>query len=435
MPTPLASPRGLRARACAGFLAHAAVLGMAAPLAAQDALAPGFEETQSQPLPAAFASYHTLSNGDRVTFDGLSIDLYDGDNNFIRHLGSVPSFVFSSFVEADPSETFALVGESSYGDVFKVQLDGSGMTTLCNLPFNYDAVFASANRALISAATCGFCGFNDIVRVNTSTGAQVLEATVPGASGPVAITPEGDIYYATVSDQFPAPPGSTDIVYWTRAQLSGAGVLGLGDATVFHAGLDGAASLARDPEFGSFFLAESVFNVSNRVLELDPAGNLVEAVVTSPDFLSNLELRRGAGPGHFHHFQPADGVFLHYNNGQIVTVRPRRPLGEIQANGPVVTFRVSDALPNSAMLVLWGSQASWDPNESSYGLFGGFLFHTGLPLSEIRRMPFLTPIDADGVGEFSYYDPGHLGGTLVFQGLMLDGGGTVPIASSSAAPN
>ena len=228
------------------FSTGALALALVSSAPAQDALAPGFALTGTQPLPAPFAAYHTLSNGNRIAFDGVSIDLYDGANNYLMNLGLLPGFVFASFVEADPSETFALVGESSNGDIFKVFIDGSGMSTLTTLDFNYDAVFDSPSSALVSASTCGFgCG-NDIVRVHTTTGATTPVAEVPGSAGPVAMQSDGSLLYATISDSFPAPPGSTDIVSWTAAQLRSGTTLDLGDATLFHGGLDGAASLAVD---------------------------------------------------------------------------------------------------------------------------------------------------------------------------------------------
>ena len=100
-----------------------------------------------------------------------------------------------------------------------------------------------------------------------------------------------------------------------------------------------------------------------------------------------------------------------------------------------MTFRVSQALPDSAMLVLWGPQSSYDPNESAYGMFPGFLFQTGMPLASIRRLPFFSAVGPDGVGEFTYFDPGHLAGTLVFQALLLNGTGSGFIGSSEAVLN
>ncbi|MDP6540231.1 MAG: hypothetical protein QF903_09810 [Planctomycetota bacterium] len=422
--------RALASLAAATFLSTA-------PGAAQDTVAPGFAVTGSQPVPASFAAYHTLNNGDRVTFDGVSIDLYDEAGGFLMNLGALPGFVFTSFVESDPSETYALVGESTFGDIYKVMLDGSGLSAVANIPFHYDAVFEGADSALISASPC-LCGTNEIYRLDLTGGAPQPIISVPGASGPVALSNDGDLYYATASAQFPAPPGSTDIVFWTADQLASGSTLTLGDATVFHSGLDGGAALAVDPVYGSLVLAEAVFGSQSRLLEFAPDGDLVGSSVTSSNYLSNVELRATGTTGHFHAWQPDSGVTLHYNDldaGLIVDVRSHRPRAELVANGSAVTFRVTEALPNSAMLVLWGPQGAYDPDETSYGMFPGFLFHTGLPLASIRRLPFLSAVDGAGVGEFTYFDPGHLAGTLVFQALLLDGSGSGFVGSSRAVLN
>ena len=89
---------------------------------AQDLIAEGFAQTGSQPNPVAFSQYATLSTGDRVVFDGLAIELYDGNGQLLANLGTLPTFVYASFVELDPTESYALVGESSNGDIFKVPL-------------------------------------------------------------------------------------------------------------------------------------------------------------------------------------------------------------------------------------------------------------------------------------------------------------------------
>lgn len=401
---------------------------------AQDTIAAGFAATTAQPVPVPFAAYATRTNGERVVFDGQSIDLYDADNQLLLHLGDVPGFVFASFVALDPTDSYALVGENSTGDIFRVELDGSGMTTVANLPFNFDCVFEDAAHALVSAATCGFgCG-NDIARVEAVGGGSAFVANVPGPSGPLAMHPDGRLFYATQSDMFPAPPGSTDIVSWTPAQLASGNLLGLGDAALFRAGLDGGASMAIDPVFGNVFVAESIFGATSEILEFDGNGALVGAVVSSLDYLGSLELLEGPGTGHFHAWQPGDGVFLHYGNGTDVrTVRPRRPRGQILQFGPVVEFRVTGAVPNGAFLLMWGAQSTYDPNESAHGIFNDFLFVTGMPLNGIRRQPFLFPTDANGASSFTFFDPGGLAGTLVFQGLITDISGTEFLGTTTAA--
>lgn len=402
---------------------------------AQDTIGDGFAQVSSVPIPAAFASYATLSSGEQVVFDGLSIDLYDAAGGYLLNLATLSNFAFNSFVAIDPSETFAICGESSNHDLFKVALDGSSFTTLANVVYNYDAEFEDANHLIVSATTCGFgCG-NDLVRVNTDTGATTTVATVSGASGPIAIADNGDLYYATSSDSFPAPPGSTSILRWTSAQVSAGTLLSELDATIISAGLDGAASLGIDPAYGNLFLAESIFGATSRIYEFDKqTGAKVDTIVESANFLSTIEFGEHGGNGHVHAYQPATGSFLRYNNGEVVTVEPVRPQSSISYNGNQVTFQVTGAKPNSAFLVTWGPSSSYSPIETSYQLSFSFAFHTGIPLGQLRRTPWYTPTDANGTGSFTYFDFQNLGGTLVFQALCTDESGTF-IGSSEAAAN
>lgn len=418
-------------RHAGGLLAATLILSTAT---AQDLIGYGFAETASQPTPVAFASYDTLPSGDRIVFDGLSIDRYDGNGAFVQNLATLPAFVFNSFVEADPSSTFAIVGESSNGDIFRVALNGSGYSTIANLNFNYDGVFEDPGHILISAATCGFgCG-NDLVRVDTTTGQMTFLANVDGPSGPVALDAQGALYYATVDTNIAS---NTQIISWSQAQLNSGSLLDESDATVLHAGLEAAASLAIDPEFGNVFLAESVFGGTSRVLEFDVSnGNLVDVVVESANYLTNLELMQGASIGHFHEYQPEDGVFLHYNNGDIITVRPQRPSATFNQVGNVATISITGAEPDGAMLMLFADQNFYDPNYITTILGNsGYQFHAAATVNRLRRSgPLLIPIDSNGDGSFSYFDSGNLAGTLVFQALITNTNGGF-IGSSTAVLN
>lgn len=412
-----------------------ALAGLAPTASAQDLIGDGFAQTSTQVLPAAFASYATLSSGERVVFDGLSFDLYDAGGGFLLNLGTLPNFVFNSFVEVDPSETFAVCGESSNGDLFKVALDGTGFTTLANLNFNFAADFEDATNLVVSAATCGFgCG-NDLVRVDTSTGATTFFANVAGASGPVAVADNGDVYYGSVSGAFPAPPGSANLLRWTAAQVHGGLLLTELDAVTVSAAFDGAASMDIDPAFGNVFLAESIFGGTSRIYEVDPiTGDRVDVVVESTNYLSTLEFGDKGGNGHCHAYQPDTGTYLIYSNGDVATVEPQRPQSSITYLGNVVNFDITGAKPNSGVLVTWGPSSTWGPTETSYALSFDFLYHTGIPLGQVRRFPWYLPTDANGDATFSYFDFQNLAGTLVFQALISDENGKL-IGSSAAAFN
>jgi len=430
----LLSARVMRVTAA---LAASSLLALSA--SAQTTVGDGFAQTGLQSTPVFFGSYETLPNGNRVVFDGLSFDLYDSNNGFLLNLGSLPGFVFNSFIEVDPTQTFAIIGESSNGDLFKVQLDGSGFTTLANLNFNFDGVFESPNSILVSAATCGFgCG-NDVHRVDTNTGATTLLANVTGPSGPVAMADNGDLYYGLVDL---VTPDNDSVVLWTEAQLNGGALLSQADATTVFGGLAGISSMDVDPVFGNLFLAESVFGGTSRILEVDPAGTLVDVVVESTLWLSNIELMQDSGDGHFHRYQPSDGVYLHHSAGDfstiddVATVRAQQPTTSFAQVGPAATVSISGGEPGGAALVLFTQNAFYDPSLIT-SMLGGtdFQFHAAAPLNRLRRSgPLLLPLDANGAADFHFFDPGNLAGTLAFQALITDSAGR-PIGGSTAVQN
>ena len=85
------------------------------------------------------------------------------------------------------------------------------------------------------------------------------------------------------------------------------------------------------------------------------------------------------------------------------------------------------------MLLTYGNSNAHQGVETSYQLSFDFLYHTGLPISQTRRVgQFLIPCDSDGTAIFPFWDGGNLGGTLVLQGVITDQGGGF-IGSSEAA--
>jgi len=389
----------------------------------QELVGDGFRRAAATPIPVPFSAYATLSSGSRVFFDGTSIDLYDGQGTWLQNLDTLPSYVYASFVVIDPTETFAVVGESSNMDVFRVPLDGSGKSLLANLVFNYDAAFEDASH-VIGSQSIGWGNPNNLVRLNVDTGATQLVASVDGPSGPVAVDAGGTLYYGTVSPIFPAPPGSSSVITWTSAQTHGGTILTESDAAVLHAGLDAAASLEIDPVYGNVFLAESVYGSTSRILELDrSSGDVVDVIAQGRSFLTRLELVRGSDVGHFHAYQPADGVFLHYDDGtDVVTIRPRRPSAELfaQPYNNSVTLRVKHGKPFGTMLVSWCPQSVYGSPETAHDLGLGFLYDTGMPLAQIPRLASEIPLDSRGNGHFTYFDSGSLAGTLAFQAIIND---------------
>ncbi len=415
-------------------LAGALLLSLTATSFADELIGDGLKRTGTAPIPVLYSPYATLSDGNRVFFDGASIDLYDAQGNWLKNIDTFATPVWTSFLILDPTETYALVGEVSNMDIFKVPLDGSGKSFLTTLNFSYDAVFEDASHVIVSQSI-GWGNPNNLVRVDVDTGATELVATLDGPSGPVAIDADGTLYYGTVSPIFPAPPESSSIITWTSVQTHGTLPLTESHATVFRDKLDAAASLEIDPVYGNVFLAESVYGSTSRILELDgSSGELVDTIAQGPDFLTRIELMRGNDVGHFHAYQPADGVFMHYDNGtEVVTVRSRRPSAELVAQpySNSVTLRVKHGKPFGTMLVSWCPQSVYNPNETSHDFGFGFLYHTGMPLSQIQRLEFEIPLDSKGNGRFTYFDSGSLAGTLAFQAMINDSLGQLVAGSET----
>ena len=116
-----------------------------------DAAAPGFQLGASPRAVGLFDAYATLASGERVSFDGLNVDLVSEDGTVHSPIASFTSFVFPSFVVIDPSETFALVAESSTGGIYRVDLSSGSLNFVVDIDFAYDLVFGGPDDVLVSA--------------------------------------------------------------------------------------------------------------------------------------------------------------------------------------------------------------------------------------------------------------------------------------------
>lgn len=405
------------------YLVAALLASLPSLAGAQETIAPGFAVVNSAPPAVAFASSDTLSDGSRVYFDGLSVDLYGPTGTFVLNLGSTPAFVFTAFVEVDPSETFAIVAESSSGVVYKAMLDGSGMAPISTIQFGYDGVFEGANELLVSATHFGTG--NDILRLDTTTGALTSVAVVPGWSGPLDLAPNGDLIYGESS----ATGGR--ILRFEASELTGSLPLSELDADVLTDGLDGAASLAVDPVFGNIFVTSNVWAVSGLLLELDGDGNLVDTIAEGTDWLTGLQFVQVAGPGHFHRYQPT-GLQLQYSNStDDVTLAPQQPILAHEHFGNFSTIHVTGAAPNAGALILFGNQSNLVAPYADQLAFD-FLFHTDLEFAKIRRLGLRIPTDSNGEAYFSYFNPGgQTLGQRWFQLLITDSNNLFIGASNS----
>lgn len=412
-----------------------------APALAQtpDIVASGFRRLAPTTPVGVFDAYATLSNGDRIVFDGTNVDRYAADGTHLVHLGTLSAPVFASLVVLAPDESFALVGESSNGLLYTVDLGNGGFLPAGDLDFNYDAVFEDATHAIVSASSCVFCGFSDIYRLDVTTGNATLLATVSGPSGPLALASDGTLYYGRQPTVFPPPPGSFDVVTYTAAQLASGVVLGDLDAQRFASALDGASSMEFDPVYGHLLVSETPFTGNARVSAFDRHGARFGTVVESTGAISNLELFAGAGSASFQAYQPENVTLLYRSTdytaftSTIASIVPQRPIANLSGPGTTgpgrVTFTVTGAVPGASYLVLLGPRAQYNPNEFTSDT-GVFLFHTGMNV--VRRTGLIVPTDLNGTGSFQFFNPGTLQGTRVFQAVIRNAS-NVYVGTSTAA--
>jgi hypothetical protein len=420
-------------------------------LVAALAAAPGLADTPRDgfalanlPYPG-LAATATLPGGDLIAFDGLTVAHHAADGGWLADLATFPGFVFPSFVELAPDASFVVVGESSYGDLFVVDLAQGGLTLVANLPFNYDAVFETPDDLLVSAAVCGFgCG-NDVARVSLSTGAVTTLAQLPGSSGPLALDAAGNLYYGTVSSLFPPPVGASDVLRFSAAQLTGTPVLTDADAMLFATGFDGASSLAYDPVLGQLYLAETSFGTGqNRVLIVNGSPAQSTVVVDGVPFetIGNLEFDGGDGVAQFTGYQPATGGTLRYSTtdffsrwerNQVVTARPRLDLSGAGAAGAgSFTVDLTDAPPAGTGFLFFALTSSVLP-ETALTVPGSPPLFTGLPASGLFVLPGAQAIAGDGTWQQAFVNDGSLTGLLTFQFLVYEAGATNPISTSETA--
>ena len=406
---------------------------------AQGSIQSGFQHTGDIANPAPWSTYVTLEDGSRVHFDGASVTHFANDGSFLSTLYSFPGFLFYGAIAADPAGDSVLIGESTSGDIFRVELDGSGATLLANLPNNYSAAYESPGVVVISAAICGWSCGNDLVRVNTQTGVTTTLAHVSGPSGPVAFDADGNLLYGPAVDAFPAPAGSGALWRFDARLLGNGTLLGDANATVLCTGIDPVSSIAVDPLMEDLVVTTNLFDASyaviaDSILLIRPDGELKDVVASGlGTYRSHVELRAYGGIGHFRAYQPAGVILTSMANDTIHSVEPARPGASIVNNGGnSYAFQVSGAEPNGAMLVTFGNSADHMGFETSYQLGFDFLFHTGLPINRIRRIgQFFMPCDASGSASFPFWDGGNLAGTLVFQAVITDENGGF-IGSSKA---
>jgi hypothetical protein len=278
----------------------------------------GYSAGATTPLPATAG---------QVLSTALGLVWFDGTNLMLQTPGlppqsrlTFPASTFGSFTIAIDA-THVLFGEGSTNGVWRVPLTGAGVPQqLATLTLNYDAALLDAGRAVVSAKTGGFAAAeNDLVALDLTTGQTHVFARFFGASGPVAVASNGDVYYATASNAWPPTAGTVSILRLPRAKVDHAILTGtlVADAemTMIATGLDAAGDLEFDDDGDLFFTdwfqskIGQVHGALTNTPQLRPALADYAAAAGSATTLQFVAATP-ATPFVFEPFQPTGGVLL-----------------------------------------------------------------------------------------------------------------------------
>ena len=224
--------------------------------------------TSAQTLPDGYASDTTaLPTGANsivvipegtVWFDGTALVL-GRPGHAPQTLLQFPTSRFGAFTRVVRDGTALLFGESSFGELWLVPLDGTPPHLVVTLNLPYDAASLGPHRVIVSAKTGGFsASSNDLIAIDLQTNTTVNIASLPGASGPLLLTRQGDLLYATAAAAFPPPAGSVEILQFSAAQwarpLTGGSILTGREAHTLFQGIDAASHMALDVDDDLLFI-------------------------------------------------------------------------------------------------------------------------------------------------------------------------------------
>jgi len=195
--------------------------------------------------------FDVLSNGNFIVFEGQ--DIYEitpyGTRVSATPIYSFESTVWGSFVRVDENSGRIYFGESGNGTIKSIALDGSDLQEVATVPFNYDFVLGpEGNKYVVSGSSVYLLGENGPD--------EILRA--PGASGPVAVDVDGNLYYGTASSVW-GTIGGQCIVKFSAEQVAGAvgdGVLSVEDGIKLQDDIDGPSSFAIDSS--SLYYTQSI---------------------------------------------------------------------------------------------------------------------------------------------------------------------------------
>ena len=417
------------------------VAGLLATLPAQN-LSEGYRSTV-RGLPVGAGSVGVVGGGSLVYFDGTQLLLDDGGST--RVLLSFPGSVFGSFsVQVTPTEL--LFAESSTGGVWLVPFAGAGAPTkLATINFAYSAAAFDQEWAIVSAKTGGFgAADNDVVAVHLRTGQVDDIALLPGASGPVVVDGDQNLYYATASNSYPPPVGGVDVLRFSKSAIEsafGAAVLTVADATIAYSGLDAAGSMTMDADDDLFV----VDWVNSQIVELSDVNGGVGGTSVLADY-SGVSFAAGSvqfvtaptGPraAQFEPFQPqgAGDLVVHESSyGSLSQVRyalPARPRTTVTPD-PIPAGRfsvVTTGGPSHGRGVLALGARSDAERPVVLGGFEQTLFWGLAARSSLVVLP--ADFDASGQASVDLVNPGF-GVTLTVGAQALFVGATAAVLGSA----
>lgn len=408
-----------------------------------DGAAPGFATEPLAFAPPAFNATFTLNaSGETIIFDGITVERIAADGTMLQLYGTLPAPTFPSFVVLSDDQQYGLIGESSNGEIYSIDLKLGTLTLLGTLDFNYDAVIDRDGFAYISAAGTVPFGSNGLYRIDLAgVGTFELIAQVPGFSGPVAVEANGDVLLGLADSP-------NRIVRYNSAQLSGGVVLSELDGQAVSTDWNGLAFITVDFETGNVLVAEHdyvTFTDPAKIHIVDGDKASSKAIYEAQAGLSISRLQffgDEVSPAIFSAFQPERGGTLLFSMTDFAAfterrvIRPKRPsivfAGDGATGAGAGELVCINAYPNADIVIAFAFSTGDSPHEIPVIVEGLPLFWT-LKIPTQDLVPSLISCDANGRASFSFTNPGGvLTDLLTFQAAIIDDAGAV-VGSSPAA--
>ena len=318
-----------------------ALAGAQAPAETFAVPAGGFAARDRLELPATAAL-----SGIAYAPDGSLVVFVDGDLRLYgqgspRLLTSLGAGVFGAFAVMSPGGEAVILCDGAPGNIYSVPLAGGERTPIDLLPFTYDIAFDASGRGFVSANDGG----QEILLLDNdpATESRAVIVNIPGISGPVAMDPDGNLYYATAD--FSGDPVRQTLHRFAAAQIAAA----IGGEPIDFA--EGEELLEELPGFptikwfgGKLYASDFGFGGGlGRVVSIDVAGDLsvddfatfpIDEGILSPTFLA---VRPGSSPFLPGNGSPGGALLVAYSNFQTVS-----RLAEIHPELHFVRGRVND---------------------------------------------------------------------------------------------